>query len=141
MDKRAWISGFFFIAFALTLAHSSIPHTHPEATKHEHHSNQKLDDHTHQDSQHSHDHSDNKHNESDKDSPVFYHFANADFLGGQLFKFKLAGDQVLEVLQPGTFLVQIPTTLRMPLLFPRARDLPSGKPRSAKSLRAPPFLS
>jgi hypothetical protein len=142
MDKRAWISGFFFIAFALTLAHSSIPHTHPESTKKKHVSDVNSDHQKHQEShKHSHNHSDNKHNESNESLPVFYHFANADFLGGQIFKFNLAGDHVLELLEPMTFLLQVPQLLLKPLLFPRARDLPADKPRSTESLRAPPFFS
>lgn len=139
MIKRTWFAGFFLIAFALALAHNAIPHAHPEATNekqlsHSHPGDSKSRGHQHRSDGHSHD-------ESDRDLPVFSHFSNADYLGSPVFQFNANEKQLIELLQPQGSLFLVPSALQKPLLFPKARDMPSGRPRSSESLRAPPFLS
>lgn len=139
MSKRTWFAGFFFIAFALALAHNAIPHTHPEATKEKQHSHpHSSDSKSHGHEKHSDGH---KHDESERDLPVFPHFSNADYLGSPVFKINDNEKQVIELLQPQAYLFLVSSALHQPLLFPKARDLPSDRPRSSESLRAPPFLS
>jgi hypothetical protein len=140
MIKRQWPSVLFIIAFVISLAHASIPHTHPEISK------QKVkDQHTHgSKSSHDHDHehqsTDHHHDASDSKLPVFTHFSNADYVGNALFKLTLKGKYLIEAIEPEEIRFQIPITFTKPILFPKARDLPSGRHRSVKSLRAPPYL-
>ena len=139
--KKKWVSWVIIIAFAVALAHASIPHTHPEkADKHPH-------DHDHNDVNHKHhydhsgNHSHSKPEKSEENLPVFHHFSNADYVGGPSFHFHAKEKHVLELLEPATLIVDIALVFDETQLFPRARDLPSARHRSSQSLRAPPLAS
>ena len=144
MRKRSWLSCFFFIAFAVSLVHTSIPHTHPEK-------NDKpevnIDKHAHNDSKHgnkqdhhSHDHGSHEH-EQESSLPVFSHFSNADFIKNLQYEFHAKEKLFVQPLQPVIISVKLAGTLEKKFLFPRPREHPAGRLASSQSLRAPPFHS
>ena len=142
MIKRQWPPVLFIIAFVISLAHTSIPHTHPEKSK----SNTRDHSHDHSNDvndKHHHDHSDN-HSHSipenpDETLPVFSHFSNADYVGNPSFHFHAKEKHVLELFEPATLIIEIALVFDRTFLFPKARDLPSGRHLASQSLRAPPF--
>lgn len=141
MIKRQWPSVIFIIAFVISLAHASIPHSHPALGKHK-----ERHPHNHSStSKHKHDHSDNHShdtNENSEDSrPVFAHFSNGDYVGNPYFQFHAKENLVFEFLQPASLNAEVALVFEKSHLFPKARDLPSGRHRSSESLRAPPPLS
>ena len=147
MIKRQWPPVLFIIAFAISLAHASIPHSHPdpieESHRHSHAAQSSNLSHSHDSKSehhdHSHNHSDQDHKGSDR--PVFSHFSNADYLGNSFFEFQVKGKHLIELVQPVTVGLNVPFIPEKHFLFPRARDLPSSRHRSSESLRAPPFFS
>ena len=140
MRKQVWPSILFLIAFAISLAHSCLPHAHPtkpknppQSTDSHHHQAHAPKDHQHHDSEHSHDH--------DSDLPVFSHFSNADFISNV----KLIFSGKVKVLKTDKFFTQ--TNITYPSLkkaidktppIHRARELPILHLSSANSLRGPP---
>lgn len=130
MFRSKWVSIIFLVAFAISLAHTITPHSHPKTKS----------VHTHA-SQHNHD--ENKsHSHSASDLPVFAHFSNSDFissssqvnLGGPE---NLSGDLIISV---PIFLLSVPFVSK--LSFPAGKQgrPPSGPLLSVLSLRAPPVL-
>lgn len=139
MIKRQWPPVLFLIAFAISLVHASIPHTHPELSEDEH-----LHEHHHEPGstgahEHlplpSHDHDDTK-----QSKPVFSHFSNGDYVGNAYFHFTAKANHVIDLVAAESVSLCIPVSFEKSAHFHKARDLPSGKHRSITSLRAPPSL-
>ena len=138
--KNQWASILFLIAFALSVAHSSIPHGHPvppheykHSTK-SHHHNENNDEHT----KHGHD---NSNHNSDHNLPVFSHFSNADYLLNSKYELFVKGKFIIECLEPVKISLQLPEGIDRKVPIPGARELPSSRFRSSQSLRAPPITS
>lgn len=148
MPKRSWFSGLFLIAFAVSLVHTSIPHTHPEkndkpevnAGSHQHnHGEHNHNSHDHD----KHDHNSNDHGSHEHEQkstlPVFSHFSNADFVKSSRYEFHAKETLFIQHLQPVILSVKLVDTLEKKFLFPRAREHPASRLASSQSFRAPPF--
>lgn len=141
MRKQVWPSVLFQIAFAISLAHSSLPHAHPstpenpsQSTGSHHHQAHASKDHQHHDSEHSHDH--------DSDLPVFSHFSNADFISNVklIFSGKVKVLKAVNIFTQ-TIIIYAPLKKAIDKTPPihRARELPILHLSSANSLRGPPI--
>lgn len=142
MIKREWPSVIFIIAFVISLAHASIPHSHPVLEKHKErnsHHHSSSSNHEHHDHSDSHSHDTNENSEDSR--PVFAHFSNGDYVGNPYFQFHAKDNLVFEFLQPASLNVEVALVFEKSHLFPKARDLPWGRHRSSESLRAPPHFS
>ncbi len=139
MRKQVWPSVLFQIAFAISLAHSSLPHAHPstpenpsQSTGSHHHQAHASKDHQHHDSKHSHDH----------DLPVFSHFSNADFISNVklIFSGKVKVLKTVNIFTQ-TIIIYAPLKKAIDKRPPihRARELPILHLSSANSLRGPPI--
>ena len=135
MRKRSWFSCVFFLAFAVSLVHSSIPHTHPE----------KHDKPTASTDTKSHDHSGHNHDSHGHDEgsslPVFTHFSNADFIANSKYEFAAKEKFVIQAIEPAIISVKQPEDVKKEFPFPRPREHPASRSGSSQSLRAPPFFS
>lgn len=134
MRNRSWFPYLFLIAFAISWAHSAIPHSHPE---------KKRESTTHSDNHH-HDHGSNheKHGHDNEPSlPVFTHFSNADFIGNIKYEFAAKEKFLIEPLEPILISYDLPEELTKKILFPRPREHPAGRISASQSLRAPPIHS
>lgn len=135
MRKRSWFSCFFFFAFAVSLVHISIPHTHPEKKdKPIVSTDNNSPDHS------GHDHDSHGHDE-ESSLPVFAHFSNADFIGNSKYEFTAKGKLVIQAIEAAIISVKQPEDLKKEFPFPRPREHPVSRLRSSQSLRAPPFFS
>lgn len=133
MRKRSWFSCFFFLAFAVSLVHTSIPHTHPD--KKEKPLASVTDSSGHDHSRHDHG------GETEEPSlPVFTHFSNTDYVGNALLKFDARAKYLLEIIAPVQVVIKMSLVTIDRLPFPKPRELPPGRHRSSTSLRAPPFF-
>lgn len=124
MNRKSWICWIFIIAFALSLVHQILPHTHSN-----------VEDRQHKDSAKHHNRS-HTHN-SKSNLPVFTHFSNSDFITNTK-RDNVKKAIVIEFLAPlvANISIQRPTTKKS--LWFKARDWPSGYDQSPISLRAPP---
>lgn len=136
MGKRTWLSWMFFTAFAVALAHSSIPHAHPALNKKT--ASTTADHNTHSHDGHDHD---SENHDQQSSLPVFSHFSNADFISAHTFNVQEKAWFIIAYLTPTGVLIKKPAELKKQISFPRARDLPSSRYRSAQLLRAPPLFS
>ncbi|HEY5744621.1 MAG TPA: hypothetical protein VIU12_00965 [Chryseolinea sp.] len=139
MIRSQWISYLFSIAFAMSLAHSVVPHAHPKEKVKQ--GKETASSHHHHGHHHSHAHS---HGEKSKPAlPVFAHFSNSDFIGS--VKYSLQEKQQRPELtfeQALVVSVTLPLLIYQPSPVPHARDLPNKLFLSLRSLRGPPhFLS
>lgn len=136
MIRSQWISYLFSVAFAMSLAHSVLPHAHPkekakggkETVSHHHHGHQ-----------HAHSHAHDK--KSKPALPVFAHFSNADFIGSVKYSFQekqLRSELAFE--QAVVISVALPLLTYLPSPVPHARDLPNKVFLSLRSLRGPPYF-
>ena len=149
MTKRQWPSVFFILAFAISLAHSSIPHSHPEPKEdkrshhhdhnkhHGHHGSKGHCHHTPNDKSHHHDEGDSEPHQL----PVFAHFSNAEYISIPPFKFSCQEKILLEYIAPVPVILHVPVIILHRNDLPRARDLPSDAFFTITSLRAPPLFS
>ena len=136
MQKRSWFSCFFFFAFAVSLVHSSIPHTHPEKKDKPVVSGTDTNSHAHS----GHDHHSHGHDE-ESSLPVFAHFSNADFIGNSKYEFSAKEKFVIQDIEPVIISVKQREDLKKEFPFPRPREHPASRSRSSQSLRAPPLFS
>ena len=136
MRKRSWFSCFFFFAFAVSLVHSSIPHTHPEKKDKPVVSGTDTNSHAHS----GHDHHSHGHDE-ESSLPVFAHFSNADFIGNSKYEFSAKEKFVIQDIEPVIISVKQREDLKKEFPFPRPREHPASRSRSSQSLRAPPLFS
>lgn len=134
MIRSQWIAYLFSIAFAMSLAHSVLPHAHSkekgkqgkETASHHHHG-------------HHHSHS---HNEKSKPAlPVFAHFSNADFIGSVKYSYQEKHQRPeLAFEQAVVISVALPLVTYLASPVPHARDLPNRIFLSLRSLRGPPYF-
>jgi len=136
MRKRSWVSCFFFFAFAVSLVHNSIPHTHPEKKDNPTLSSAGIDRHSHS----GHEHNSNGHDE-EPSLPVFAHFSNADFIGNSKYEFAAKSKFVIQAIESVIISVKQAGDVKQEFPFPRPREHPTSRSRSSQSLRAPPFFS
>lgn len=134
MRKRSWFSCVYVLAFAVSLAHNSIPHAHPEKT----YSHAVLTGHRHD--HHSHEH-DAKGDHHESSLPVFSHFSNADYIGNPKYEFTAKSHSLIQALNPVGVSFNLPDDSEEQVLFPRPREHPPNRVGSSQSLRAPPFHS
>lgn len=141
MRERLWPSMLIIVAFVISLVHSSIPHSHPEKEK----KGLSSSTHSHSKNGHeSHSHGEGNHDPSknEKSLPVFVHFSNADYISNYSFHLKEdKGQFLIAVIKPSEIILSTPEEIEKQIIFPRARDLPAGRHRTPKSLRAPPIFS
>lgn len=143
MVKRTLFSSFFFIAFAVSLVHSSLPHSHPDlegsrvAETNSHNKESHRHDHDHQHAGHEHGSSD--HNQSSL--PVFAHFSNVDFIRTSQYEFSGKERFVISSHEPVRISINVPECIEIRSFFPKPREHPAGPLGSVRSLRAPPFAS
>lgn len=130
MQKRSWFSCFFFFAFAVSLVHSSIPHTHPEKKDKPIVSDTDINSHDHD--SHGHD--------GEPSLPVYAHFSNADFIGNSNYEFSAEEKFVIQAIEPVIISVKQREDLKKEFPFPRPREHPASRSRSSQSLRGPPFF-
>ncbi|MEO7989288.1 MAG: hypothetical protein ABI663_07085 [Chryseolinea sp.] len=133
MLRSQWISYLFNIAFAMSLAHAILPHSHPK---------EKSKDHKHATSHHHRDHKDaHSHSHDSKPSlPVFTHFSNADFIGSVKYTYHIKSlNVVMEYEQPVILSFALSFVTHQPSPIPHARDLPNKSLLSIRLLRAPPY--
>ena len=136
MRKRSWFSCFFFFSFAVSLVHSSIPHTHPEKKDKPTVSSTNINSQDHS----GHDHDSHEHDD-EPSLPVFSHFSNADFIGNSKYEFSAKEKLAIQAIEPVIISVKQPEDLKKEFPFPRPREHPASRFRSSQSLRAPPFFS
>jgi len=134
MIRGQWISFLFSIAFAMSLAHSVLPHAH---SKEKAKQGKETASHHH----HGHHHSHAQDEKSKPALPVFAHFSNADFIGSVKYSFQEKQQRPeLTCVQAVVVSVALPLLTYLPSPLPHARDLPNKVFLSLRSLRGPPYF-
>ncbi len=140
MIRRQYIPYLFVFAFAMTLAHNFLPHSHPKETgkeeKHHHHGDEAKS--------HSHQKDDNHHSlphEHNEELPLFTHFANGDIAVPAKHSYNESQRIVLEFEEVVLVTFTLPDVFPgRPAPIPYARDWPLNFILLTQSLRAPPVL-
>lgn len=148
MKKRTLFSCLFFVAFAVSLVHNSIPHSHPEtkaSTVTKANSDNKAHGHNHgHEHTHDHPHPPREHNSSAHDQsslPVFAHFSNVDFIRTSQYEFCGKERHLVVSLEPVRISVSVPESIEIRSFLPRPRQNRTSQVASVQSLRGPPSLS
>lgn len=135
MIRGQWVSYVSIFAFAISVAHSIFPHTHPkeEGKNHKHHTDNSTS-HSHKKSDHH-----NSHSDDSPQLPVFTHVATSDVTVSpkQSYSVKQLIAIEFEGLHQGSPI--FPVLPDLPAPIPYSRDLPQGLDFYLYSLRAPPF--
>lgn len=127
MIRSQWVSFIFLLAFAISLAHTIMPHSHAKVKSAQTHSSH------HHDGNHS-----RSHNSSDL--PVFVHFSNSDFIGSAQVNYGVIENSIGDCLLPAPlFSLSVPVPHKLTIPSHQEGSPPSAPLPVVLSLRAPPF--